>query len=189
MGFFPEAIAAQMAGRDPRCLWLMLIDFVTEPSRILLDHGEIDASGHIWRGTGDLVAVSGLEQVVNGQAPEMTVTLSALNPAMMALARDEFEAEAMGREIIVYMQFQDETGLALDAPYPVARAVMRRPQFKIGEDGTREIIVSAESAYALRARPPYAMYTDADQQRRFAGDKGFSFVPTLRNKTTVWPDY
>lgn len=187
---FEEAQAEQLAGRDPRAVWLIKMDFASAAERVWLDHGELQAGGHVWKGVGQIVDLDGLEQAVNGEAAEVTITLSAITAAMMTLARDDFEAEAYGRAIIFYLQFlHAEHDTALGTPYPLLTARMQRPRFTLGEDGTRQIIITSENANALRSRPAYGTYSDADQQARYPGDKGFAFVSTLRNKKTIWPDY
>lgn len=191
MGLFPEAQAAQLAGADPRATWLVRFDFASAPSLILIGgYGALIAGGDTWQGAGDLIGIDGLEQVVNGEAPEITVTLTGLDSALMTMVREDFDSEARDRALTVYLQFLEaDDDVALDAPYPIVTAHMKRPAFTLGEDGTRIIPVSAESRYALRSRPPISYYTDAEQQRLYAGDKGFQFVAGLRNKVVTWPDY
>ena len=187
---FEAAQAAQLAGRDPRTSWLIKLDFASGPVRTWLDWGTLEAGGHEWKGVGQIVDLSGLQQVINAEAPELTLRLSGLDATIAPLVRDEFEDEARGRDVTIYLQFlEDDADVALGDPYPVARGLMQRPQFTRGEDGTRVITISCESFYAMRARPAFATYTDADQQALYPGDKGFSFVAGLRNKKTIWPDY
>lgn len=190
MGYFPDTIAAALGGRTPRCANLVLFDFVTTPVRVWTGNGVLKAAGEQWSGLGGLGAIGALEQAMNGEAPEVTMSLSGLDSSILSIARDEFEAEAKDRLVVVYLQFfNQDDDIPLDAPYPVWSGRIQRPTFTIDASGARDISISIESLFALRSRPNYAMYTIADQQSRFPGDEGFGFVTSLRNKTVTWPDY
>ncbi|MFX8805420.1 hypothetical protein ABTM67_19760, partial [Acinetobacter baumannii] len=83
--------------------------------------------GAVWDGLGRIGALSGVEQAVNGEAPEMTFTLSGVDPQMISLARDEFDTECRGRLISVLVQFfgvddpdDPDNQRPLDLPYPIA---------------------------------------------------------------------
>lgn len=189
MSLFPETIAAAMRGARPRCANLVLLDFVGEPMRLWTGNGLLTAGGFEWAGIGSLGSMSGLEQAVNGEAPEATFTLTGIDGTIMRLARDEFDAKARNRRAVAYIQFfNEDDDRTLDQPFPVWGGRMHAPQFTI-QGSTREVSVTCESLFTLRSRPNFAMYTDRDQQKRFDGDRGFEFVATLVNKVVTWPDY
>lgn len=197
MSLFPETIATALAGGKVEAAWLIHFSFTSEPVRLWFGYGPLDtADGNRWQGSGALGAVSGIEQAVNGQAPRATFTLSGIDAQMMRLARDEFEAEVAGRPVRALIQFfgvddPEDPGnqRVLDAPYPVWAGRCLSPSFTLDEEGNRSVSIEAESLFSLRSRPQFSMYTDADQQRRFPGDRGFEFVGSLVNKTVTWPDY
>jgi hypothetical protein len=198
MSLFPDTIAADMAGQRVSACFLVEFNFVTEPVRLWLGgNGELETNdGQIWNGLGQIGALSGVEQAVNGDAPEMTFTLSGVDSQIVRLAREEFDAEAKGRMVYVLIQFfgvddpeDPDNQRPLDLPYPIAAARVLTPEFVYGENGERSVTVRCESLFSLRSRPRYAMYTDSDQQRRFPGDLGFSFVAGLVSKVVTWPDY
>lgn len=191
MSFFPETIADALAGRKPKSANLVLFDFLGEPVRLWTGNGVLEnVGGADWKGIGGLGAMSGLEQAVNGEAPDASFILSGIDAQIMRLARDEFEAKAKDRKVTVYLQFFGaDDDQPLDAPYPIWAGRMHAPLFKISADGAREITLTAESLFTLRSRPNFAMNTDRDQDRRFAGDRGFEFVATLVNKVVTWPDF
>lgn len=202
MGFFSETVSAYLAGYKVQAAALVMFDFTSGPMRLWRGHGNLTtADANVWQGLGELGSVTGIEQAVNGQAPQMVFTLSGLDAAIMHLARDEFEAEAIGRSVYVFIQFFGVDDVAdpdnqrpLDLPYPIAAGRMMRPTFNFplraeNQSSARSISISAESLFSLRSRPKWAMYTDSDQQQRFPGDLGFEFVGGLVNKTVTWPDY
>ena len=198
MSLFPDTIKADLAGARVGMEILVLFDFVTEPVRVWLNgFGQLKTNdGHVWDGLGRLGAISGIEQAVNGEAPEVTFTLSGVDTEMVRLARDEFETECKGRLITVLLQFfgtddpaDPDNQRPLDLPYPIVTARALTSEFLFGENDERSITIRCESLFSLRSRPRAALYTDADQQRRFPGDLGFAFVASLRNKVISWPDY
>ena len=197
MSLFPETIARALAGGRVECANLARFDFASETMRLWLGHGVLDTNdGAKWKGVGLFGGMSGLEQAVNGQAPEGTFTLSGIDADIMRLARDEFEAEVRGRIVRVFIQFfgvEDENDRdnqrPLDYPYPVWAGRMLKPTFAFDAEGERSVTIAAESLFSLRSRPRHAMYTDRDQQHRFPGDKGFEFVGSLVNKVLTWPDW
>jgi hypothetical protein len=198
MSLFPDTIKAALAGSRVDMEILVLFDFVTEPVRVWLGGtGQLRTNdGYLWDGLGRIGAVSGIEQAVNGEAPEVTFTLSGVDNQLVRLARDEFDTECKGRLITVLLQFfgtddpdDPDNQRPLDLPFPFASARALTPEFTFGEGDERSITIRCESLFSLRARPRAALYTDADQQRRFPGDLGFAFVASLKNKVITWPDY
>jgi len=197
MGFFPDTIAASLGGARVDAAFLAMFDFTSGPMRLWRGGGLLRTrDGNQWQGLGALGNVTGIEQAVNGEAPEAVFTLSGVDNEVVKKARDEFKEEVLGRRATVYLQFFGEPDQAdpdnqrpLDLPYPLWTGRMLTPTFSFGDDGERSIAISAESLFSLRSRPKFGMYTDRDQQRRFPGDRGFEFVASLVNKVVTWPDY
>lgn len=193
MSFFPETIAAHLGGRTVRASFLVLFDFATEPMRIWTGAGKITSGGYEWHGLGALGSISGLEQAVNGEAPETTFVLSGINSEILTLARQEWREEALNRLAKVYLQFHndedDRPRELFDEPYAIWAGRMQTPRFELQGPTKRRITVSAESLFSLRSRPAFSQYTDTDQKLRFSGDRGFEFVPGLVNKIVTWPDF
>ena len=197
MSLFPETIAAALAGSKVQCAFLVRFDFTSETMRLWNGNGRLKTNdGMFWDGIGQLGSMSGIEQAVNGEAPEMSFMLSGIDAEIMRLARDDFEAEVKGRMVYVLIQFfgvddpdDPDNQRPLDNPYPVCSGRCLTPSFSLSAEGERSVTISAESLFSLRSRPAWAMYTDSDQQRRFPGDKGFEFVGSLVNKVVTWPDF
>lgn len=204
MSFFPETIATYLAGGKVQTANLVKFDFTSAPMRLWRGYGNLTTNdGAEWQAIGSFGDVKGIEQAVNGEAPEATFTLSGIDAEVLRLARDEFAAEVRGRRVIVYFQFfgvddpdDPENQRPLDLPYACWAGRMLTPTFAIdnGAEGSaeRSVTIAAESIFALRSRPRHAMYTESDQWHRFPDDPrdlGFQFVGSLVNKVTTWPDY
>ncbi len=197
MSLFPETIAASLAGSKVQLAFLTHFQFTTQPMRLWKGEGMLKTNdGQRWSGIGKLGSMSGIEQAVNGEAPEMTFTLSGIDADIMRLAKDEFQAEVKGRLVYVLIQFfgvadpdDPDNQRPLDNPFPVCCGRCLSPTFTFNDAGERSVALSAESLFSLRSRPAYAMYTDSDQQQRFPGDEGFEFVGALVNSVVTWPDF
>ncbi|WP_034157930.1 hypothetical protein [Sphingomonas sp. ERG5] len=197
MSLFPETIAASLAGTKVEAAYLIHFDFTTQPMRLWRGNGLLKTKDNAtWSAIGQLGSVTGIEQAVNGEAPVATFTLSGVDQRIVRLARDEFKPEVDGRLATVLVQFfgePDDTDpdnqRPLDFPFPMWAGRCLTPTFTIEQGGEHSVSIAAESVFALRSRPNYAMYTDRDQQHRFAGDRGFEFTGTLVNKVVTWPDY
>lgn len=197
MSLFPETIAAGLAGTKVQLAFLVHFDFTTQPMRLWKGEGRLDTNdGAKWYGMGTLGSMSGIEQAVNGEAPEMSFVLSGIDTDIMRLAKDEFQTEVKGRLVYVLIQFfgtddpaDPDNQRPLDNPFPVCCGRCLTPTFSFNDAGERSVTISAESLFSLRSRPAYAMYTDSDQKLRFPGDDGFEFVGALVNSVVTWPDF
>lgn len=193
---FPETIKMALAGGKVEAANLVEFAFATDTVRLWMGNGILATNdGEAWFATGTFGDMKGIEQAINGEAPEATFTLSGIDDEIMRLARDEWQSEARARPVRVYVQFfgvddpaDPDNQRPLDLPYPVAGFRMLKPTFTFTPDGKRSVQISAESIFSLRSRPRHAMNTDADQKRRFPGDKGFQFVADVINKVLAWPD-
>lgn len=202
MSLFPDTIAAALGGGKVECANLVWFDFASGPMRLWTGGDTLDANdGTRWLNVGSFGDMKGIEQAINGQAPQATFTLSGVSDEIIRIARDEFKVEARGRMVRVYIQFfgvddpeDPDNQRPLDLPYPIWAGRMLQPSF-VFDDGEREndseqsITVSAESLFSLGSRPRWSMYTDSDQQHRYPGDLGFQFAGTLVNKVVTWPDF
>lgn len=188
MSFFPDTIAAVLAGQEVRASFLVHFDFLTQPMRVWAGYGALTAGGHTWNGLGELGSLSGLESAIGGTAPETTFTLSGVDPVLVSKALTS-SAEVKGRDVTVYIQFFDANWQTLDAPFAVYMGTMDVMRIKASGPTSRTIDLTAESAFARRALPPFAFLTDRDQQRRHPGDRGLEQIPALMSKTVEWPKF
>ena len=198
MSLFPDTIRADLAGAKVECSFLFAFEFASDTVRLWAENGRLDTNdGESWFGIGSLGDATGIEQAINGEAPEAKFTLSGIDQDILTKCREEWNSEARGRWVRAFIQFHGEPDEAdpynqrcWDMPFAIAAFRMLRPSFSFTEEGERSIEITAEQIFALRSRPRHAMYTDADQNARFPGDRGFEFVGLLAGGiTTTWPDY
>lgn len=186
MSYFPQTIAVYLAGSVVRQALLVHFDFLTRPMRLWLGHGTLDAGGHEWSGLGEFGGISGIESAIGGTAPQVTFTLSGVEPKLVTAGLSASE-EVKGRDATVFLQFFDDTLQPLDAPYAVWLGTMDVMRVKAEGADRRTIEVTAETLFTRRAIPPFGFLSDRDQQRLFPGDRGLEQMPAMTNKSVQWP--
>jgi len=194
MGFFPEAIAAKLAGREVGAALLCFMDFRDTPRRWWTGFGPLIAGGEEWQGTGELIQIDGLEQPIGTVAPKTTFALSGVDATIVTLAR-QASARVKDRRCTVYIQFFDlapgDADVApwstLDKPFAVWSGLMDQMTYSAQGPSQRGVSLTAESFWTNRRRPSYGLLTYVDQIARFPGDLGLMQVVDLVSKTNRWP--
>lgn len=194
MGFFPETIAAKLAGRTIGASLLAFMDFKDAPRRWWPGFGPLEAGGYTWQGTGELISVGGLDQPIGTVAPKATFQLSGIDASIVTLARQASD-RVKDRRVTVYIQFfdasPDDAGVQpwtnLDQPFAVWSGLMDQMTYTADGPANRGINLTAESLWVNRRRPAYGLWTDRDQNARFPGDRGLEQVVNLVTKTIRWP--
>lgn len=185
---FSQTVAAQLSGRVVACLPLVFMDFLETPRRWAPGFGTLTTNdGEVWRGTGEMITIDGLEEDIGVTANPMTFTLSGVDPELVTLARNA-SARVKGRRVVVYIQFFTlKDWQPLDNPYVLKVATMDQMRYIADGPSARTIIVTAEGLWTGRNRPAFGLYTDRDQNARFPGDRGFEQIGDLATKTVRWP--
>jgi hypothetical protein len=186
MGYFPSTAAAVLAGSVVRCDLLVFFDFLTTPMRLWQGFGTLHTlDGHDWQGLGELGHIGDLESAIGGTSPNVTFTLSGVDPSILAEALNSSE-EVFGRDVNVYMQFFTEDFQPLDPPYVVFAGLMDTLRVKQSVE-TVSVELSAETLFARRTLPPYGNLSGRDQHKLFPGDTGLDSMPELISLTAIWP--
>lgn len=131
MGYFPQTVAAKLAGREVAASLLVHMDFREQDRRFWFGFGDLEAGGHIWQGTGELIQIDGLEMPIGTVAPKATFTLSGIDAALVTMARNASD-RVKDRRATIYIQFFDITPTdasvqpwsLLDEPFAVSSWLM-----------------------------------------------------------------
>ncbi len=186
MSFLSSTVRAIMAGVTVRGALCVKMDFTDGANFYWAGFGPLrTADNQIWDGTNNLASVSGLASAIGTIAPQTTFTMSGVSARVAALARSQSDL-VKGRDVDVAIQFFADDWSLLDF-LPVWSGEMDRMTYKASGDGTFVVSLSAEGVWTGRSRPPFGLYTDADQQSRFPGDRGLEQVGSLPGKTINWP--
>ena len=191
---FPETIAEHLAGRSVRMAGLAFFDFASGPVRAWEGFGRLRTQdSNEWIGAGGMGKIGEITAAINATAPEQTFTLSGIDAEFGPKALADY-ADYYNRLVFLYFQFFTPTWQCLDLPCAISWWRMRDlvPAKAVAEDGrgsVYSITLAAESVFGSRRRPRFGFYTDADQQRRYPGDRGCERVAGIQNKLVTFPDY
>lgn len=199
MSFLPSAVAAQIAGMLVGNDLFVTFDFKSGPMRVWEGDGNISRGGFDWFGMGQRVdgsgnplqSIEGLEMAANGTAPQLNLTLSGVDATVVAAAKSDDPDEIEGRDLTIQIGFWDATLpwalLPLDNLLTLGVWTMQKPSFTATGPTLRTISLPCETLFAQRSRAPFGLLTDRDQQRRFPGDLGCQFPPSLVDRDVSWP--
>ena len=132
-------------------------------------------------GVGKLGSISPPQEGVEIRAYGLTLKLSGVDAANIALALTEHYQGRAGR---VWLGLLDADWLLVDAPVLVFSGRMDDMPVSIGETG--EVAVNLESTLTDWERPRVSRYTDSDQQAKYPGDLGCAFAAQMVEREVVW---
>lgn len=185
--YFPETVEEMLTGREVRASVGVWFDFASQPMWLWQGRGSFtDPDGHVWQGLGEFGQVSGLQGSSMLSVDPVTMTLTGLDPSLMALVRDQAD-EIAGRRCGIYFLTFDEDFRLLDKPFLAELYLMDKATLSVdGESRMMLVTLSAEPLFFSKHMPPVAMMSDADQQRKYPGDTIFQRVPLLNGKQTIY---
>lgn len=173
------AESAKAQGAKPILLARLAFDSSVET--LWSGRGNLTWNGEVYRGVGDLGAVSGVEEGVEQRAFGVRMTLSGVPLNLLSLSLNE---DVQGRRAEIWLGFLDANYALVADPVLVFRGRMDAMDASLGETAT--ISLTAENRLADWNRPRVRRYTDAELQARFPGDKGLEFVNPTTEKEIVW---
>lgn len=203
MKAIPATFVARLAATEKRPFYAVEIDFDTDPLYLWTGVGDMLSGGKLYLGAGDLLQISGLDEVSDMSAKGATITLNGLDASLIATALQE---DYQGRECRIYFgllptdleYLLTESGeiLTAESGAPIvlesysgmslafAGRVDRMP---ISSDGKAcSIVVTVESRWVDLERPRIRRYTHESQRTRYPNDTFFSFVADLQHKRVEW---
>jgi hypothetical protein len=140
----------------------------------------------IAEGGGDLVNLPDLEQLINGTAQRLEVTLSGVSEGVVAIAREEAADVQYAPAYIGRVEFGEDWQQA--GPVVWEWSGEGRGLICAGEDSdsgrTRSITLKLASGETTRSRAPLSFFTDADQRRDFPDDDFFAYVAGINAGTS-----
>lgn len=159
-------------------LFFVQADFASGSVRLCTAPYDVQWDGQTWTGLGSILSIGTVGETTDIEAQGLALQLSGVNDALLALA---YNSDYQGRLLQLW---------AAPLADPLALTDVRR--IWVGyldtmsvDDGEMSITLEAEHALARLQRPPGGTYNDADQQSRFAGDRGLEFVAALEKDTEI----
>lgn len=161
--------------------WFLQLDLPDGMVRLHNGVGRVSVGGQEWRGVSDpiggqLVSISPVEEARFGQAVAVNVTLSGANKAFLQsvhATRRELEGR---RADMFWAAFDGETGEVLIGPKRLFPGRISSPTIQWQSTGVRLVSLTIESLWSGDNYPFGGRWNDADQRRRYPGDKGLQYV-------------
>lgn len=146
-------------------------------------YGDIDFDGHTYTGTGKLGGISSIKEQPGTQATSLEVTISGLDPEIVALIQTE---PYINRKVYLHVNLLDDQDRPVSAaPILFFKGTIDDISAQFGN--TAAIKLTVKSRLADWERKRTLRYTDADQQRLYPGDKGMEFIPQMSERKLIWP--
>ena len=154
------------------------LDFSSGPLYMWSGYGDLVIGSKTYLGTGQLLALSSVEETTEIEAKGASLTLSGIPSTFLSLALTE---PYQGRECRIYF------GMTSDPSEYVEIFSGELDQMNISEEGsTSSISVTAENVLIKLGRPVVRRFTNEDQKSRFSTDRGLEFVASLQDKEIFW---
>ena len=171
---------AALAAANVKMFTLLEIDF--DSGRVYLCDLAFDVAwnGHTYLAAQGIGTIEPITET-DGEAKGIVLTLSGVQQASIASALSE---DVQGREVLIRLAIVDGTTLRVDDN--VWRGVADVMSFE--DNGSQPIIrLTAEHQLIAWQQSSGALFSDAEQQERFPGDKACEFAAQIAEATIVWP--
>jgi hypothetical protein len=176
-------VSAEVVKDRLKAAWIVYFNFDSGALRLWSGTGDLIWNGNTYTGTGTLGRISPIEETSDVRSNGIQLTLSGISSSLISIA---LGTQYQGRTCTVWLGFFNSSDVLIDDPVQVFSGKMDVMSIQ-DTGGTCEITVTAENRLVDLERPKEVRYyTDADQQRLSAGDKGCQFVETLQTKEIVW---
>ena len=150
--------------------------------RLWTGYSDITIGGSTFTGSGNLLAISGVDESADIRANGVKITLTGLDSSIISSALTE---DSQGTVVKIYFGVLNDASEVVDTPYQTFEGFI--DTMSILEDGeSAQISVDVENKLVTLERPANRRYTDQDQKESFPDDKGLEFVDSLQNKSVVW---
>lgn len=180
-------LAAQLATQSVKYALFVEMFFDSGTLRVHNAVGTINATesggaARDWFGAGDLGSIGTVQEETELKSSELPLVLSGLDSTMTNIALNESPS---GRVAQIFVGvFNENDALSGNLTF-LWRGRMDRMEMAFGEEAnTVSVVCENEATTLLRTRMGY--FTDATQQQRFSGDRGFEYLPQLPFHTVQW---
>lgn len=181
-----EVATRLRAGETVTVSTLVRLTFTNETVRLWDGIGPITVAGETYDGAGELLNIGEIDQTRGGTTSSFTITVSQLDAEAGPLAASA-EAEWKYRPARIMQLFRHVGGII--GVRTVRTGTMQ--SLKRSRDSSEKVslAVTCEDLFTDRRRPRFALMSDADQRRRYPGDKGLEYQPSAAEKDITWPKF
>lgn len=151
--------------------------FDSAPVRFWTGYGNRTISGNTYTGTGNLLSITGLDEVNDLSAKSVTLQLSGVSSTLVSLALQE---PYQRRVCKVYFGTTDTS-----TPIEVFSGLM--DVMTIEDSGKTSVIkLTVESKLIRLETASNWRYTNESQKSRYSSDTFFAYVSNLQDRDIVW---
>lgn len=181
-GRINTAVDNAVTGPVIRPALLAEFDFSDGVSRVWSGIGTLNWDSKSWLGVGTLGSVEDVEETTELRAVGVRFKLSGIPSGLLGSVTT---TAVSGRKAKLWLAFLTDSMTMIDSPVLLLSGKMDTVDITDGGD-TLSFELAVENNLRDLQRPRTRRYTDADQQKEFAGDKGFEFVSELQRKEFKW---
>lgn len=172
----PQALLNALSQPEVEPFYAVDMDFDSAPVRFWTGYGDRTINGDTYLGSGNLLAITGLDEVNDLSAKSITLQLSGVPSSLVSLALQE---PYQNRECKVYFGTTDTTSIE------VFSGLMNVMTIEDSGD-TSVISLTVESKLIRLEKASNWRYTEGSQKARYASDTFFNYVSDLQDKNLVW---
>ena len=144
--------------------------------------GTLTFEGHDWLGVGSFGGFGSLEEMSDGTASQMSFSLSGIETSFYEYLIEQPFRNALAE---LWIGALDETMTRVTAgPSMIYRGRLVAADLTDGDQITIQVTVERSSRDQTRQR--VRRYTDAEQQRRYPGDKFFEYQAQMQSVQVLW---
>jgi hypothetical protein len=166
-----------------RSAHFLFLDFADGAARLNSSPLDIVAFGETWLGGGSFAGFTGLVEDTQLRGMPVEIAISGVDPALVPTLRT---ADFRGRAAQIYEGYFSQDWTLLAPPEVLFSGVMDHARYTVSATEARVSLV-CESAWAyFYGRPIPIKYTNEEQQRRYAGDRFFEFLPAQFDMNIDW---
>lgn len=162
--------------------FLLQITFTTGTYYLCTLPNNLSWNDQTWVGTGSLGQVGEIAEGTNIQAYGTSVTLSGIDPTLLADCLSDIQ---IGAAAILYVAFFTPSMALVTAPTCVFSGQVDKPGIQCGAESVA-ITLNLESPMIRLQRGSFRRYTTPDQHIDHPGDTGFDWVPSLNFLALQW---
>lgn len=176
-----EDFVTAMKGSHVRVALFAEILYPT-PVRFWTGIGNKTWDSKTWTGTGVLGGISAVQERGGALAGSVTLKLSGIPSEFLALAMAD---TSQGAKVTVWLALFDENWAVIGDPWRAVRGKTDVHRITMGGK-TGDISVTVITPMTGLKRVRTVLWTDAEQQRRFPGDKFFEYTASMAERPLYW---
>tara|TARA_R110001632_G_scaffold53915_1_gene132434 strand:+ start:471 stop:1028 length:558 start_codon:yes stop_codon:yes gene_type:complete len=173
----PASLLTALSQPEVLPFYAVEMNFDSAPLRFWTGYGDRTILSNSYTGTGNLLSISGLEEVNDLSAKRITLQLSGVPTELVSLALQE---PYQRRSCKIYFGTTDTS-----TPIEVFSGLMDVMTIEDGGDSST-ISLTVESKLVRLEKSSNWRYTEGSHQSRHNGDTFFSYVSDLQDRDIVW---